>query len=605
MRLDKWAVTAQEALQSAVGIATDASAGQVQPVHLLKALLGSGERNLSAIIERVGADPASIEAQVDQAIARQPRVSGDTGQMGAGADLVRVGDAAEKLASKMGDSYVTSEHLLCALADSKDEAGSILKAAGVTGKRVSQAYADLRGDEHVTSQDAKPQLKALEQYGRNVTDLARQGKLDPVIGRVEEIRRTIQKLDEDSIKQVNIEAKFIEVSDTVLHEVTANWRMAKNGVVRAGTNNRGSMETHAVDSGTKQITLSRQNSVYEDENGNLITMEDAEPLSFSVPVPTLSNSLYYGPTGIANPSDVADGVFGSSVPSFVGKVGTLDDYDVYLLLNLLDAKAGADIMAAPSLTVETDQPAEIEIAQLINFPSSYDDPQMDVSSSGGWNNDSNWGGSGGSVTIAPAVPQFDRTTSEEFEKVGIVLNVTPTVNADNSIKLTLDDLKIMEFEGFMDYGGTAVSMVGSTIVTMPMTYYQPVFNIRRVRTSVTIADGATMVIGGLMREEIKTVDDKVPILGDLPLIGAAFRGKSKAVQKKNLLVFITGNLMSRGGSTAISTFKGTSPAEIYSNPTFMSSAGVLYRESTRPAEENNAGANAASAAETPSSAGSL
>ena len=194
MRLDKWAVTAQEALQTAVGIATDASASQVQPVHLLKALLSSGERNLSAIIERVGADPKSIEAQVDQAVANQPRVSGDVSQMGVGADLMRVGDAAEKLASKMGDSYVTSEHLLCALADSKDEAGSILKAAGVTGKRVSQAYADLRGDEHVTSQDAKPQLKALEQYGRNVTDLARQGKLDPVIGRVEEIRRTIQVL---------------------------------------------------------------------------------------------------------------------------------------------------------------------------------------------------------------------------------------------------------------------------------------------------------------------------------------------------------------------------------------------------------------------------
>ena len=194
MRLDKWAVTAQEALQAAVGIATDASAGQVQPVHLLKALLGSGERNLRAIIERVGADPASIEAQTDQAIANQPQVTGDAAQMGVGQDLMRVGDAAERLASKMGDSYVTSEHLLCALADSKDEAGSILKSAGVTGKRVSQAYADLRGDEHVTSQDAKPQLKALEQYGRNVTDLARQGKLDPVIGRVEEIRRTIQVL---------------------------------------------------------------------------------------------------------------------------------------------------------------------------------------------------------------------------------------------------------------------------------------------------------------------------------------------------------------------------------------------------------------------------
>lgn len=257
-------------------------------------------------------------------------------------------------------------------------------------------------------------------------------------------------------------------------------------------------------------------------------------------------------------------------------------------------------MAAPSLTVETEQPAEIEIAQLINFPSSYDDPQMEVSSSGGNNNNNNWSSGGGTVTIAPAVPQFDRTTSEEFEKVGIILNVTPTVNADNSIKLTIDDLKIMEFEGFMDYGGTAVSMVGSTIVTTPMTYYQPVFNIRRVKTSVTIADGATMVIGGLMREEIRTVDDKVPILGDLPLIGSAFRGTSKAVQKKNLLVFITGNLISRGGSAAISTFRGTSPAEIYSNPTFMTSSGVLYRESTRPTENATE-----EAANTPSSAGSL
>ncbi len=198
------------------------------------------------------------------------------------------------------------------------------------------------------------------------------------------------------------------------------------------------------------------------------------------------------------------------------------------------------------------------------------------------------------------MPQFDRTTSEEFEKVGIILNVTPTVNADNSIKLSLEDLKIMEFEGFMDYGGTAVSMVGSTIVTTPQTYYQPVFNIRRVKTSVTIADGATMVIGGLMREEVKTVDDKVPILGDLPLIGSAFRGTSKAIQKKNMLVFITGNLIARGGSTAISSFKGTSPAEIYSNPTFMSSSGVLYRESMRPAEESKT-----DAATEPSSAGSL
>ncbi|MDY5270670.1 ATP-dependent chaperone ClpB [Tractidigestivibacter sp.] len=194
MRIDKWAVTAQEALQSAVGIATDAEAGQVEPIHLLKALLSSGEQNIRAIVERVGADPASIEAQVDQAIASAPKVRGDSSQMGAGTNFVRVSDAAEKLATKMGDSYVTSEHLLCALADERGKAGSILKSAGVTGKRVQEAYDALRGDERVTSQDSKPEFEALSKYGRNVTDLARQGKLDPVVGRVEEIRRTIQVL---------------------------------------------------------------------------------------------------------------------------------------------------------------------------------------------------------------------------------------------------------------------------------------------------------------------------------------------------------------------------------------------------------------------------
>ena len=194
MNLNKMAVTAQEALQSSIGIATDAQAGSVEPVHLLKALLDSGERNLSSIIERVGADPATITNEVNAQIAREPKVSGSGQQVGLSNDFVKVIDAAEKLAGKMEDAYVTSEHLLCALADDRSDAGRILQNAGVTAKRIREAYKDLRGDEHVTSQDSKPEFEALQRYGRNVTDLARQGKLDPVIGRVEEIRRTIQVL---------------------------------------------------------------------------------------------------------------------------------------------------------------------------------------------------------------------------------------------------------------------------------------------------------------------------------------------------------------------------------------------------------------------------
>ena len=188
------AVTAQEALQAAIGIASDAQAGSVESIHLLKALLDSGERNLSSIVERVGADPDAVAKAVDDQIAREPRVSGSGQQVGLANEFVKVVDAAEKLATKMGDSYVTSEHLLCALAEDRSDAGRILKDAGLTGKRIQEAYNDLRGDERVTSQDSKPEFEALERYGRNVTDLARQGKLDPVIGRVEEIRRTIQVL---------------------------------------------------------------------------------------------------------------------------------------------------------------------------------------------------------------------------------------------------------------------------------------------------------------------------------------------------------------------------------------------------------------------------
>lgn len=192
MRLDKWAVTAQEALQAALGIAGDVEASEVAPTHLLKALLDSNERNLRSILEKIGADPDTIATQVDQAISKAPKVSG--AQIGIGNDLLKVINEAEKLATKMGDSYVTSEHLLTALANDNTDAGRILRDAGVTAKRVEEVYNELRGDERVTSQDAKPQFEALEQYGRNVTDLARQGKLDPVIGRVEEIRRTIQVL---------------------------------------------------------------------------------------------------------------------------------------------------------------------------------------------------------------------------------------------------------------------------------------------------------------------------------------------------------------------------------------------------------------------------
>ena len=194
MRIDKLAMTSREALQTAMSTAADAQAGAVEPIHLLSALLGAGERNISVIIERIGADPAQLARSTQDTIDHAPKVSGEGQQMGLSNELVRVIEKAEKKATKMGDSFVVTEHLLMALAEDKGEAGRVLRDAGVTKERIEQVYEELRGDDRVTSAEDKTQFEALEQYGRNICDLARAGKLDPVIGRTDEIRRTIQVL---------------------------------------------------------------------------------------------------------------------------------------------------------------------------------------------------------------------------------------------------------------------------------------------------------------------------------------------------------------------------------------------------------------------------
>ena len=194
MRLDKLAVTSQEALQTAVSIAADAQAAAVEPEHLLKALLDSNEGNLTAIIERIGADPKAIDAAITKELEKAPKVSGATSVGNASQRLANVVDNAVKIAGKMGDSFATTEHLLIALTEDKGTAGKELELAGVTRKRVEQVYDELRGDTRVTDRDSKTQFEALEQYGQNLTQQARDGKLDPVIGRNDEIRHTIQVL---------------------------------------------------------------------------------------------------------------------------------------------------------------------------------------------------------------------------------------------------------------------------------------------------------------------------------------------------------------------------------------------------------------------------
>ena len=195
--LGKLALTAQEALQNTMNVAGQAKSATAQPVHMLKALLDAKENNLSAIIKRIGADPDQLLKNAEAEIESMPKQQSSGGMLPMGApgpELMNLLDEAVNTAEKLGDQYATSEHLLIALSKDKGAAGKILNAAGVTHKNIEEAYDKLRGDTRVTDQTEKAQFEALEQYGQNLTQQAREGKLDPVIGRADEIRRTIQVL---------------------------------------------------------------------------------------------------------------------------------------------------------------------------------------------------------------------------------------------------------------------------------------------------------------------------------------------------------------------------------------------------------------------------
>ena len=196
MWIEKLAVTAQEAFKSAMDIASKHEAATTEPLHLLDAILSADENNLKAIITRIGADPAALKQRVDAEVEHQPKVSGQTfmGMVAPSREFDALMNNAEKIAGKLDDNYITTEHLLIALSEDKGQAGRILNDADVTRETVEAAYQDLRGDTRVTDAESKTEFEVLEQYGQNLTQQARDGKLDPVIGRSEEIRRTVQVL---------------------------------------------------------------------------------------------------------------------------------------------------------------------------------------------------------------------------------------------------------------------------------------------------------------------------------------------------------------------------------------------------------------------------
>jgi len=195
MDIEKLTERARGFLQAAQTIAIREYHQRVTPEHLLKALLDDEEGAASGLVRAAGGDPAAAKQGVDAEVGRNPRVSGGgAGQPGITPDLVRALDAAERAATKAGDSFVAQDRLLVAIAASDTPAGKALVRAGATAQKLEAAVGELRKGRTVDNATAEQQFDALKKYARDLTEAARDGKLDPVIGRDEEIRRTIQVL---------------------------------------------------------------------------------------------------------------------------------------------------------------------------------------------------------------------------------------------------------------------------------------------------------------------------------------------------------------------------------------------------------------------------
>ncbi|SHO45137.1 ATP-dependent chaperone ClpB [Desulfopila aestuarii] len=196
MQFDKFTLKSQEAIQAAQQHANNNSQQEIRPAHLLKAILEQPEGVVVPVLKKMEIDPSLVLMDANNAIASFPRVSGSgAGQVYASAALQKILDTAFTIASSMQDDYVSQEHIFLAIIrNNRDDISQALKKRGIDEKHFLEALQSIRGEHRVTDQYPEQKYQALEKYGQNLTDRAKQGKLDPVIGRDDEIRRIIQVL---------------------------------------------------------------------------------------------------------------------------------------------------------------------------------------------------------------------------------------------------------------------------------------------------------------------------------------------------------------------------------------------------------------------------
>jgi type II secretory pathway component GspD/PulD (secretin)/tetratricopeptide (TPR) repeat protein len=340
-------------------------------------------------------------------------------------------------------------------------------------------------------------------------------------------------------KQVEIESKFIEITQNNLKELGFDWLL--------GPFNIGNQKVFGA--GGTSVTSSAANPAnfpFVNTTGQPIgDTQPGQPIgqfpvtggnrsgSLAISANALDALLFPGASGVA--------------PGIFGLAGVFTDPQFQVVIRALNQKKGVDLLSAPKVTTKSGQRAIIEVVREFRYPKTYSQPQVpQIGSTTGGNNN-----------VVPVVVTPTTPLDWETRNTGVTLEVEPVVGEDaTTIDLNLVP-QVVEFEGFINYGSpinaVGVNTIGGAISTsVPVlltenVINQPVFSTRKVNTSVSVYDGQTVVLGGLMREDVQKTEDKTPIIGDIPLVGRLFRTNVDQHIKRNLVIFVTARVITPAG----------------------------------------------------------
>ena len=359
------------------------------------------------------------------------------------------------------------------------------------------------------------------------------------------IEQIVESIERAGPKQIMIATKFVEVSQENTDELGFDWLLSPfntgNELFLGGGNNVVNAINQFVPSAPlpEGITPPVAPVPFAGSDLNADNLRGITGGNRSGDFALDSNSI---DAVLNNPNRTSQTA--NQSPGILALTGLFSNSQLQVVMRGLQQKKGTDIMTAPSVLARSGQTAKIEIIREFIYPTEYEPPELPNEVGSGFSIGGGVTG-GGSFPVTPATP-----TAFETRNTGVTLEIEPTLGAnDYTIDLRFVP-EIVEFEGFVNYGSpitAGTTMTGAPNILTDNRIEQPVFSSRRVTTGLTIYDGHTVAVGGLMREDVQNVEDQVPILGDIPIIGRLFQSKSENRIKSNLIIFVTASIIDPTG----------------------------------------------------------